>query len=371
MTRKFLVLAAIVILALLVSGSAQKPDTKPDQQVAPATTKVVKTDTKRAPCETTLEEIRPDGTRIKVASDPCGLTTLTIPPKLRFARVEEVNTPVADKVSFCREAMQVFDHPEQYVIETVTQRDWRGLAVCAAHASCCLPGWELDPICYAENVISRDRKKVADAWKETVHYFMCEDITPKEAVQRFVAKTKPDSFPGKILNLKPAVAFLGSLVAVAKGRAVPFQADLRAELIDRLTRTSRVEHGDFPEGDFPNRNTVEAVVTQTVWIRYDDPAAAPLWKFAGDANAITFDNMIVAGPGLLNMTGCALVAGWAHEVVHVNQYRVIGFNEFIEKYLANGFVNGYCGVPAESDAYGYQDQVLAQCTLPKSVCRNR
>ena len=44
-----------------------------------------------------------------------------------------------------------------------------------------------------------------------------------------------------------------------------------------------------------------------------------------------------------------------HELVHVRQYRMMGREQFVNRYLAEALVHSYPDISAEQQAFGFQE----------------
>lgn len=216
----------------------------------------------------------------------------------------------------------------------------------------------------------------AAPWQETKSAITCEDFPPDEALKRILGSSflPTRGIFTKVTGLDSIISSIRPLVSVAKAAAEPLPQELRREIENAyapLTRSKRGGEPFYREGGFPENGTAKAAVNEALWIRYDDPAGAPLWAFVSsnpDIKAVTFDNVIVAGPDLLAMTGCGRVARWAHEVAHVNQYKVNGFSYFTTQYLGDGANFGYCGIYYELTAIDFENQIRHNCGLAPVNC---
>jgi hypothetical protein len=83
--------------------------------------------------------------------------------------------------------------------------------------------------------------------------------------------------------------------------------------------------------------------------------------------AITFADTIVVAEGL--MPDAARLANLFHECVHVAQYRQLGVEAFIRRYLAGWAAADYRyrSIPLERDAYDLQRRFVAESGLSFSV----
>lgn len=295
------------------------------------------------------------------------------------------NVSYSQNASICNDSVQAIEHPEEYVIDTVTARVKKDGVSCLLHSNCCLPGWQLDPVCYVVKPVT-NRTKVSDAWTEYKKNTTCQDYPIDKALKTlFRDYTKPENAVVRLLGLEPFYKALGSEVALARTTAHPVPDDVQTELIAKLRPLLvrsiyiRTQSGQRipklpPEGE-PNYyqdseefdQEREAIGT-AVWLRWNEPGAAALWalKAPSGAHAITFENLIIVGPDMLNATGCARLGYWAHEITHVKQYKNDGLEGFLGPYLVDYINNGYCGINAEIEAYRIENLVRESCGMQKN-----
>jgi hypothetical protein len=96
------------------------------------------------------------------------------------------------------------------------------------------------------------------------------------------------------------------------------------------------------------------------WLKSTHSLASPLWP-GGSTIAITFYNLIIISESLLNESFCQRLSIWAHELVHVNQYNLMGWDRFLQEYLTWGLAVKYEDIPVEAIAFDIQAKVLSEC----------
>jgi hypothetical protein len=298
----------------------------------------------------------------------------------------------AQSASICHDTVQVIEHPEQYAIDTVIEKVKKDGVSCLFHPSCCTPGWQLDPVCYVANAVQHKRTISAE-WKEFKTITTCQDYPIDKALKTlFRDFTRPETVVSKISGLDPFFRVLASEIAVARAAAQPLPEDLKKELIDKFrslhvkttiippeSLSEALKRGGVPPPDGAEPTYREEpgdfyaerdAVNSAVWMQSDNPAAAPLWalkSFSG-AHAITFENVIIVGPDMLNATGCDRLAYWAHEITHVRQYNQNGLEGFLNPYIVDGINSGYCGIQAEIIAFRVENEFRKSCNLSENQC---
>ena len=246
-------------------------------------------------------------------------------------------------ISWCEEIALTIQHPAEYVTEKVKKH---GVS-CFLLPHCCTPAWVTDPACYVLR-----RRKISDAWDEIKNVLKCENyqLTAQEAFQKWLINTlKP--IPGfNIIEGGPGIAeLLGLYVATAYDVARTVPDTIKPGLNDLAADGSFI----FTNKDLDNAR----------WLPASHELAKPLWPGTYDQEftAITYYNLIIIKDSFLETPYCNMLSTWAHELVHVHQYNLLGWENFLSLYITSSAVLTYEGTPIEKIAYEVDRRVFSRC----------
>jgi hypothetical protein len=260
-----------------------------------------------------------------------------------FASLVTKHAGATTTVSICQETEDVIVHPATYVQQKVK----RGGISCFLLPHCCTPAWVLDPVCYAFTWI-QDK----NAWDEVVKTITCEDysLSPEEAFAQWL-QNFTDPVPGFTIVPSEVGTAFGTYVSTAMDAASPLPDDVKKTL------KYLVQHADAP---FSTAN-----IEQARYLSASHVLAKPLWPGeSGGRYAITYYNLIIVKPDFFTADHCTQVWRFAHELVHVHQYNVLGWQPFLEKYLLEG-MKGYENNSFEEEARAYEGAAAAGCFRSK------
>ena len=128
-----------------------------------------------------------------------------------------------------------------------------------------------------------------------------------------------------------------ALVSQARFQSFQHIANLRALRSRSLSRCLTTSRRPCESRGAAGNRYLTADLNAARWLRYDDPAAVALWATvqARDPGAVTYKDLIIAGPSLLaQQNGCsrALPVG-DMSLSMLRNIAVSGFNEFVDRYL--------------------------------------
>jgi hypothetical protein len=99
------------------------------------------------------------------------------------------------------------------------------------------------------------------------------------------------------------------------------------------------------------------------WLPASHELAKPLWPGTYDQEftAITYYNLKIIKDSFLETPYCNMLSTWAHELVHVHQYNLLGWENFLSLYITSSAVLTYEGTPIEKIAYEVDRRVFSRC----------
>jgi hypothetical protein len=240
-----------------------------------------------------------------------------------------------DTLDICTEVVTSINHPAQYVQEKLQ----RGCNLFAPH--CCGPSWPTHPECYIIN-----NKKISDAWTELKKITKCDKKTLEVGYREFLNRElDPRMHLGPV---KLLMTLIEIQVATQMRDAKPLPSDIVPQLATFRTKLSRAPYDerDIAAARFvPYTGLTKNLLSPKTYNQQQD--------------SMVWGNLIVAGPGLLSATGCERFGMWAHELVHVRQYREAGFYTYQMDYLTDPA--DYREKEAEREAYLVQDAAESTC----------
>jgi hypothetical protein len=235
-------------------------------------------------------------------------------------------------VDICTESVSTINHPAQYVRRMI--KKCRSVFL-TPH--CCGPTWRTHPECYVLR-----RRRISSAWQEIVHKKECDTQSLEVGFKEFMSRRLDPRL--QLPEAKTFMAFIEVMVAAQMGDGKP--------LPNRVTRKlyRYLEQYDlhFAKQDVGNAR----------YVGYGLNPLSPK-SYGQSQDTMTWGNLIVAGPGLLSAKGCLELATWAHELVHVRQYRDMGFYTFQTAYLSDRAA--YKDKAAEREAYKIEAEVVRIC----------
>lgn len=245
-------------------------------------------------------------------------------------------------VSICEETESVITHPATYVQEKVARH---GVS-CILLPHCCTPAWVLDPACYVLQWAQE-----SDPWNEVVATFTCSDysFSPEEAFAKWLQNFY-EPVPGFHIFPSDVANVLGTYVSTAFAAASPIPDNAKS-MLHYMVKHSKAP---FSDGDIDGAR----------YLLSNHPLAKPLW--IDGPNAITYYNLIIVRADFFSADFCdPQVRVWAHEMVHVHQYNVLGWNTFLETYLVEG-MKGYSNISYEAQAKAYEGRAVLSCVMRQS-----
>jgi hypothetical protein len=241
-------------------------------------------------------------------------------------------------VSICEEIETIINHPAEYIQEKVRRH---GIS-CFFLPHCCTPAWVLSPECYVLEWV-----KTKDPWTEVVKTLTCSDyqLTIEEAFKKWLV-----NLVNPIPGLRIITGDLSQLFALYIGAAYEAAEPIPTDCMPELLRYAESGNHRFSIDNVHNAR----------WLKSTHSLASPLWP-GGSTIAITFYNLIIISESLLNESFCQRLSIWAHELVHVNQYNLMGWDRFLQEYLTWGLAVKYEDIPVEAIAFDIQAKVLSEC----------
>lgn len=247
-------------------------------------------------------------------------------------------------VTWCEDVLKTIIHPPEYTLVKV-----HSSVSCLLQPHCCTPAWVVDPVCYVLK-----KRKIKDAWNEVVSVRECQthDLSPREAlVKWFVSSINP--IPGLALpgGPTPLANELGAMITVAYEAAQPIPTEHKAKLFELAN-----------EGSYG----FNAINVETArWLYSSHSLAEPLWlgNYGASIDGETLYNLILINSSCSSWDYCSFMALFAHELVHVNQYNLLGFEQFLQAYITEA-PRGYRDPKAmelEKKAYDTQSRAKSYC----------
>jgi hypothetical protein len=261
-------------------------------------------------------------------------------------------------VNICEEVETSITHPAEYTRQKIKRHGLSALFF----PHCFTPAWITDPQCYVVKNV-----KVKNAWTEIKKTFNCKDyqLSPEEAFTKWLVNNFVpfDAFhaPTHILT-----ETLGAYVSAAMVVAQPLPPDI----INELRQTAQQERGPFT---LDNLNTAK-------WIHANRNEAKILWPGTynvKEMNAITYYNLIIVNDEFLQgliydrdlkkvrPDECQRRANWAHELTHVRQYNLLGWEPFLISYVTEGLLKGgtksHDALTREKEAIAVEQSIERTC----------
>ena len=261
-------------------------------------------------------------------------------------------------VNICEEVERSFYHPAEYVKQKVKKH----VVSAFFFPHCFTPAWVTDPACYVMQSV-----KAKDAWTEVKKTLSCKDyqLSPQEAFTKWVIN---NFLPFGAFNAPTQVLTdtLGAYVSAAMAVAQPLPPDI----VTALTPTAGQAGAPFT---MENLNSAK-------WIHANRPEAKILWPGTynvKDMNAITYYHLIVVNDDFLRgivivnkepkPDECQRRANWAHELTHVRQYNLLGWEPFLISYVTEGLKNGgtksHDSLSREKEAIAVEQSILRACMV--------
>lgn len=255
---------------------------------------------------------------------------------------------VAESASICEEVRDVIKHPAQYAAKLIQQCTANPLIL--ATPQCCLPGWQLRPECYITKQV-----QVSDAWEELTTSVKCTEGDLRDIAENLISYWYLGTIQA-IIGLPQLLNELIALIALATAPSETLPHDVSAKL--NTWAQARLVRFDVPD------------VGRARWISDSNELAKTIKPVIKGKDSITWDHLIVVGPGLRNAQGCLRMALWAHEIQHVSQYRIKGFSRFVKEYLEDfKNVGDYNKLLVEVEAVETEHKVLSLCQAESQVVR--
>jgi hypothetical protein len=271
------------------------------------------------------------------------------------------------KVDVCREIIEKVFIPPTYKEVFSCPMDKR----CFFAPHCCIPGvCSTDPACRVSNLIV----DIAGHYVEN-HHVVCapEWRDPKDELQKWLQGQIPNLEDGFLPGARVVVsAEIALMTAQGKPIPDPVKAVLRGLLKQYWSAgTAKFDPRDIDEARIiSNANTLASPYLRSNY------RAITLGQIVvvNDASLRTLTGLfpslqtMIADPAA-NAAQIEAALLLVHELVHVRQYRDIGFSVFIDQYVFEAIQREYANISFEQEAYGFEhkvhDEQLASYAPPR------